>query len=149
MPVERKALPVYGRGLNVRDWLFVDDHCRAIWEVFRRGRVGATYAIGGGGEQNNLNVVHEICRAVSEATGYSASELEELIHFVADRPGHDLRYAIDSSRMKSELGWSPKESFQSGLRKTVQWYLEHTAWVDAVRTGAYRAWIERNYGHRR
>jgi dTDP-glucose 4,6-dehydratase len=146
--LERKPLPVYGQGTNVRDWLYVDDHCEAIWQVFSRGRVGETYLVGGRAELDNLSVVRAICRAVAEETGAPAAELEALVRFVADRPGHDLRYAIDPSRIERELGWRPRETFGEGLRKTVRWYLRNTSWVDGVKTGAYREWIRRNYDRR-
>jgi dTDP-glucose 4,6-dehydratase len=138
-------LPVYGRGANVRDWLYVDDHCDAVWLVFEQGRVGETYVVGGGAEMANLDTVRAICKVVAEQTGKPAAELEGLIRFVADRPGHDLRYAVDSSKIQRELGWRRRESFETGLEKTVRWYLENTAWVDGVRTGAYRDWIAKNY----
>ncbi len=146
--VAGQPLPVYGKGQNVRDWLYVEDHCEALWSVLMQGQVGATYAIGGGCEKTNLDVVHTVCRIVAEETGRSVSSLESLITFVPDRPGHDLRYAIDSTHMRTELGWTPQESFMSGLRKTVRWYLENTAWVEDVRTGAYRQWLATNYEHR-
>ena len=146
--VERKPLPIYGRGANVRDWLYVGDHCDAIWEVFTRGRLGETYVIGGRAELDNLTVVRSICRIVAEETGAPTDELEALVRFVADRPGHDLRYAIDPSHIEAELGWRPRETFEAGLRKTVRWYLDNGTWVDGVRTGAYREWIARNYDRR-
>ncbi|MCG8555953.1 MAG: dTDP-glucose 4,6-dehydratase [Proteobacteria bacterium] len=145
--LERKPLPVYGSGANVRDWLYVEDHCRALWEVVNRGRVGETYNIGGSEERRNLEVVRNVCRVVAEETG-TQDDLEGLIAFVDDRPGHDLRYAVDASKLGQELGWRPRESFESGLRKTVRWYLSNTPWVDSVRTGEYREWIRRNYAGR-
>jgi dTDP-glucose 4,6-dehydratase len=146
--VERKPLPVYGQGTNVRDWLYVADHCEAIWQVFTRGTVGETYLVGGRAEQDNLGVVRAICRIVADETGAAQAELEGLIEFVADRPGHDLRYAIDPSRIARELGWAPRATFEAGLRKTVRWYLENRAWVEGVKTGAYREWIAKNYDRR-
>jgi dTDP-glucose 4,6-dehydratase len=146
--LERKPLPVYGEGLNVRDWLYVEDHCDAIWAVIERGRLGATYNIGGRSEQRNIDVVKQICTLVAEETGAPPGELLDLITYVRDRPGHDLRYAIDPSRVERECGFRPKETFESGLRRTVRWYLEHSAWVDEVRTGEYRRWIDENYGKR-
>lgn len=146
--VEEKPLPVYGDGRNVRDWLYVEDHCEALWAVLTQGQVGATYAIGGDCQKTNLEVVHTLCRIVAEETGRSSQTLESLITFVPDRPGHDLRYAIDMTRIREELGWTPRESFESGLRKTVRWYLENGAWVDDVRTGAYRQWLSANYESR-
>ena len=144
----RKPLPVYGQGLNVRDWLFVTDHCEAIWAVVQRGKVGETYNIGGNNEVRNIDVVETICRVLAEETGVAEGELTKLITFVKDRPGHDLRYAIDATKIQTELGWSPKETFETGLRKTVRWYLDNQAWVDRVQTGEYRNWIEKNYDRR-
>lgn len=146
--LERKPLPIYGEGLNVRDWLFVTDHCEAIWAVIERGAVGETYNIGGHNEMRNVDVVDRICALVAEETGTSEGELLALKKYVKDRPGHDLRYAIDASKIQRELGWTPAETFESGMRKTVRWYLENDEWVRSVRTGAYRDWIEANYGAR-
>ncbi len=146
--LEGKPLPVYGQGTNVRDWLYVDDHCEAIWTVMHKGRVGETYNIGGRSEQKNLDVVHAICDLVAEAKGVPSGELRALIRYVQDRPGHDLRYAIDASKLMNECGWAPRESFESGLRKTVRWYLDNPGWVAEVRSGEYREWIERNYATR-
>jgi dTDP-glucose 4,6-dehydratase len=146
--VERKPLPVYGRGENVRDWLYVTDHCRAIWTVIEKGKPGETYNIGGHNEQRNIDVVHTLIRVFAQETGASERELGELITYVADRPGHDLRYAVDAGKVERELGWKPKETFESGLRKTVRWYLENKKWCDEVRSGEYRGWIEQNYGSR-
>lgn len=143
--LERKPLPVYGKGENVRDWLFVDDHCEAIWAVVQKGAVGATYNIGGRSERRNIDVVKTICELVAAETKAPASELLSLIHFVTDRPGHDHRYAIDPSKVERECGFVPKETFETGLRKTVRFYLEHTDWVRDVRSGDYRAWIEKHY----
>lgn len=146
--IDRKPLPIYGKGLNVRDWLYVTDHCEAIWKVIERGTVGTTYNIGGHNELRNIDVVDRICHLVAEETGVSVEELLALKQFVRDRPGHDLRYAIDASKLQRELGWAPAETFESGMRKTVRWYLSNRAWVEDVRTGAYREWIETNYGKR-
>ncbi len=146
--VEGKPLPVYGEGLNVRDWLYVTDHCEAIWRVVQEGVDGETYNIGGNNEVRNIDVVKRICAEVADAKGKSASELESLITYVKDRPGHDLRYAIDATKIEDELGWKPAETFDTGLRKTVRWYLENDGWVQQVRTGEYRKWIEQNYGDR-
>jgi len=146
--IEGKPLPVYGEGTNVRDWLYVEEHCEAIWTVLTKGESGATYNVGGNSERNNLEVVHAICRVVAEELGRSFDELAGMITFVKDRPGHDFRYAIDASKIKTELGWSPSESFESGLRKTVRWYLENTQWIEQVRSGEYRRWIEQNYTQR-
>jgi dTDP-glucose 4,6-dehydratase len=145
---EGKPLPVYGKGLNVRDWLYVTDHCEAIWAVVQRGRDGQTYNIGGHNEVRNLDVVERICDLVAEGTGREPAAVRSLITYVPDRPGHDLRYAIDAAKIRDELGWMPSETFATGLSKTVRWYLEHPEWVDAVRTGEYRKWIEHNYSNR-
>ena len=143
---EGKPLPVYGEGLNIRDWLFVTDHCEALWLVLSNGKSGETYNIGGQNEIRNIDIVKTICRQVGERLG--RSDLESLITYVADRPGHDFRYAIDSSKIQAELGWQPKIKVEDGLRQTVDWYLENPKWVDNVRSGAYRTWIESNYGQR-
>jgi dTDP-glucose 4,6-dehydratase len=136
-------LPVYGDGLNVRDWLYVKDHCEAIRQVLRKGRVGECYNIGGNSEKSNIEVIREICAVLSELRpggGY-----ESLITYVKDRPGHDRRYAMDCTKIRSELGWTPNESFSSGLRKTVEWYLAHEEWISSVTSGAYREWIDLHY----
>jgi dTDP-glucose 4,6-dehydratase len=147
--LEGKALPVYGDGANVRDWLFVGDHCAAIRTVLERGRAGETYNIGGNSEKKNLDVVHTICDLVDEMSPNPAiGPRRKLLTFVQDRPGHDRRYAIDATKISRELGWGPAEQFESGLRRTVQWYLDNLAWVENVRTGAYLQWIEQNYGER-
>ena len=146
--LERRPLPVYGAGLNVRDWLYVEDHCEAIWTIVQTGQDGRTYNIGGRSEQRNIDVVKKLCRLVAEETGASENELLGLISMVPDRPGHDLRYAIDASRIERELGWKPRETFESGMRKTVRWYLQNREWIESVRTGEYRRWIEENYGSR-
>ena len=143
-----KPLPVYGEGLNVRDWLYVEDHCEAIWAVIERGKVGRTYNIGGRNEVKNIEVVRSICKLVAEFADKDAAAVESLITFVQDRPGHDMRYAMDASRIEAECGWTPKETFESGLRRTVQWYLSQSEWVDQVRSGDYRAWMEQNYAAR-
>jgi dTDP-glucose 4,6-dehydratase len=146
--IEGKPLPVYGKGENVRDWLYVDDHCEAIWTVIQKGKIGETYNIGGRSEKKNLDVVHAICALVAAETGVPAKKLLDLIHYVQDRPGHDLRYAIDPTKVMRECGFSPKESFETGLRKTVRFYLEHDRWVRDVRSGDYLAWIDKNYTKR-
>ncbi|HEX6363966.1 MAG TPA: dTDP-glucose 4,6-dehydratase [Albitalea sp.] len=146
--LEGKPLPVYGDGQNVRDWLYVRDHCEAIRQVLARGRVGETYNVGGKNEIRNLDVVHTICRKLDALRPRAAGRYEELVTFVADRPGHDRRYAIDPRKIEREIGWRPAETFESGIDKTVRWYLENTAWIDSVRTGAYREWMARNYASR-
>ena len=148
--LEGKPLPVYGDGKNVRDWLFVEDHCSAIRTVLEKGRPGETYNIGGNSEKANIDVVTTICNLVDELRPRLASGAPRtsLITYVTDRPGHDRRYAIDASKIDSELGWKPEQGFEGGLRATVQWYLNNSAWIECVRTGAYREWIERNYAER-
>jgi dTDP-glucose 4,6-dehydratase len=147
--LENKPLPVYGDGMNVRDWLFVGDHCSAIRTVLANGRIGETYNIGGNSERANIDVVTTICDLVDEMRPRSSGgSRRDLITYVKDRPGHDRRYAIDASKLSRELGWQPAEVFESGLRKTVRWYLDHPAWVESVRTGAYLEWINKNYAER-
>ena len=146
--IERKPLPVYGKGENVRDWLFVDDHCEAIWAVIEKGKPGATYNIGGRSERRNIDAVRTICALVAAETGSAEQELLDLIQFVTDRPGHDHRYAIDPAKVERECGFSPRETFESGLGRTVRFYLEHEQWVRDVRSGDYRAWIEKHYAGR-
>jgi dTDP-glucose 4,6-dehydratase len=139
-----EPLPVYGRGLNVRDWLHVDDHVQALLTVLRSGRVGETYCIGGDSERRNVDVVQAICAALDELAPDASGPHARLITFVEDRPGHDLRYAIDTGRIARELGWRPARTFEEGLRETVRWYLEHRTWWERVRSGAYRVGAERN-----
>jgi dTDP-glucose 4,6-dehydratase len=146
--LEGKELPVYGDGLNVRDWLFVDDHAEALWVILTRGRSGQTYNVGGNNEWTNIAIVKRLIELVAELRGEPASEFSKLIRYVKDRPGHDRRYAIDSSKLQRELGWAPKHDLDGGLRETVRWYTENGAWVSAVRSGAYREWIEANYAAR-
>ena len=136
--LEAKPLPVYGKGENVRDWLYVDDHADALILVAEKGRVGESYNIGGWNERTNIDVVRAVCALVDELAPSSLASRECLITYVADRPGHDLRYAIDASKIERELGWRPAETFESGLRKTVSWYLTHRPWWERVRSGVYR-----------
>jgi len=145
-----KALPVYGDGQQVRDWLYVEDHCDAIWQVVTRGALGETYNIGGGNQPANLEIVHTLCDILDELRPTSPhSPHRQLIRFVADRPGHDRRYAMDIRKIQRELGWNPRENLASGLRKTVQWYLDHTEWIEQVRHGSdLTAWMEKNYANR-
>lgn len=146
--IEEKTLPVYGKGLNIRDWLYVEDHCRAVWLVMEKGRIGSTYNIGGGNEWKNIDLVNKICEVLSEETAKDADYYKKLITFVTDRQGHDYRYAIDPTKITTELGWKPRETFNTGLRKTVRWYLENIDWVDSVKTGEYKNWIDQNYRQR-
>jgi len=142
-----KPLPIYGDGLQVRDWLYVQDHCRAIARVLDAGKLGETYNIGGWNEKTNLDVVHTLCAVLDElqprADGQSYATQ---ITFVKDRPGHDRRYAIDARKIERELGWKPQETFETGIRKTVQWYLTNQAWVEGVTSGSYRQWVGKHYG---
>jgi dTDP-glucose 4,6-dehydratase len=144
-----KALPVYGDGQQVRDWLYVEDHCRAIRTVLERGRVGETYNVGGGNQRSNLEVVTMLCALLDELVPESKFKPHrQLVKYVTDRPGHDRRYAIDARKLEGELGWHAQESFETGLRKTVEWYLANAAWVEGVTSGAYQQWMKENYGGR-
>jgi dTDP-glucose 4,6-dehydratase len=143
-----KKLPIYGDGLQVRDWLYVRDHCSAIRAVLAGGRVGETYNIGGWNEKTNREIVDAICALLDELQPDPAGSYARHISFVTDRPGHDRRYAIDARKIEQELGWRPAETFETGIRKTVQWYLTHRDWVAAVQSGSYRQWVDANYGAR-
>jgi len=155
-----KPLPVYGDGMQVRDWLYVTDHCSAIRAVLAGGRLGETYNIGGWNEKPNIEIVRTLCALLNEmapaaargvkhaSTGAAIAGYDELITYVTDRPGHDRRYAIDASKIHRELGWKPAETFETGIRKTVQWYLDHLDWAQRVQSGAYRDWVETNYAQR-
>ncbi|EFP66124.1 dTDP-glucose 4,6-dehydratase [Ralstonia pickettii] len=140
-----KPLPVYGDGQNVRDWLYVGDHCAAIREALARGRLGETYNVGGWNEKTNLDVVYTLCDLLDELKPKAAGSYRDQITFVKDRPGHDRRYAIDARKLERELGWKPAETFETGLRKTVQWYLDNQAWVQDVVSGEYRNWVAKQY----
>ncbi len=142
-----KPLPVYGDGLQVRDWLYVKDHCSAICRVLQAGRVGQVYNVGGWNEKANIEIVHTVCQLLDELRPRSDGQSygTQITH-VTDRPGHDRRYAIDASRLHQELGWKPAETFDSGIRKTVRWYLDHPGWVERVQSGAYREWVQTQYG---
>ena len=147
--INGKPLPIYGDGSNIRDWLYVTDHCLGIMAVLEKGRLGETYNIGGNHERTNLEVVKTICAILDELHPQSPMmPHEKLITFVTDRPGHDARYAINASKIASELGWQPQESFETGIRKTVAWYLANTAWVNEVISGEYRHWVQTNYATR-
>ena len=141
-----KSVPVYGDGKNRRDWLFVEDHCDAIWTILRSGEDGRTYNIGGGSEQENIRLVYMLCETIAGFTGKKADVYKRLITFVKDRPGHDRRYAIDCSRIRKELGWRRSTGFSDGLEKTVRWYIENAEWVKKVQSGEYRHWVEKQYG---
>ena len=148
--VQGKVLPIYGTGENIRDWLHVEDHCEAIYEVLTRGRIGETYNIGGRSERNNLTIVHSICEILDAVQPRNdGKSYKEQITFVKDRPGHDLRYAINCSKIEKELGWVPRHTFEEGLKETVMWYLSNDEWVRQVQSGEYRQWIETNYAERK
>jgi len=143
-----KPLPVYGDGQQVRDWLYVKDHCSSIRAVLERGRVGQTYNVGGWNEKPNIEIVGTICALLDELRPDAAGSYRRLITHVADRPGHDRRYAIDARKLERELGWRPAETFETGIRKTVRWYLDNPGWVAHVQSGSYRDWVTTNYGDR-
>jgi dTDP-glucose 4,6-dehydratase len=146
--LEGKSLPVYGDGRNVRDWLHVQDHASAIWLIMESGVLGEKYNVGGESEWENIRLLRELMSVVARRTSRDKSVFEQLITYVKDRPGHDRRYAIDCSKVKRELGWSPSLSFEEGLQRTVDWYIDNPGWIERVRSGAYRQWIETNYGSR-
>lgn len=142
----RKPLPIYGDGLNIRDWLYVKDHCSAIRLVLEKGRLGETYNVGGCNERNNVTIVKTICSILDELIPHVDGSYADLITFVKDRPGHDRRYAIDATKLRTELGWVPEETFETGIRKTVLWYLSNQEWMESVKSGAYREWTVKQYG---
>ena len=147
--IENKPLPVYGEGVNVRDWLYVKDHCKAIWEIMKNGRRGETYNIGGGCEKTNIDVVRIICDLVDKIIpGSNGNPRKNLITFVKDRPGHDFRYAMDFGKIKNELGWTPSETFETGIKETIYWYTENKEWVKRVKSGEYMDWMKHQYGNR-
>ncbi|PWH14917.1 MAG: dTDP-glucose 4,6-dehydratase [Anaerolineae bacterium] len=146
--VQGKPLPVYGDGKQIRDWLYVEDHCEAIYQVLKQGKIGETYNVGGGNQPYNIEIVREICAILDELHPQGAPH-DRLITYVQDRPGHDRRYAMDTTKIQAELGWAPRHDLKSGLRATVQWYLEHPEWVQSVlQQEGYAAWLERNYAKR-
>ena len=146
--IQGKPLPIYGQGANIRDWLHVEDHCAAVSRVLEAGRVGESYNIGGRSERSNLEVVHQICAILDELAPRPHGRHADAITHVADRPGHDFRYAINCAKLENELGWKPAHSLDEGLRATVRWYLDNGAWVERVQSGAYRQWIDANYARR-
>ena len=157
--VEGRPLPVYGDGKNVRDWLYVGDHCEAIWQILAKGRAGETYNIGGECEKQNIEVVNMICDLLEELfplknninirnTKLKIQQYRDLITFVSDRPGHDRRYAINCDKIKNELGWRPQHTFEDGLKNTIEWYLKNTGWINNIRSGEYSKWIDKNYNSR-
>jgi dTDP-D-glucose 4,6-dehydratase len=139
---------VYGKGENIRDWLYVEDHARAIDTIFHKGRKGNTYTIGGNNEWKNIDLIRQLCRIMDRKLGRKAGNSEKLINFVTDRAGHDLRYAIDSSRLQKELGWAPSLTFEEGLEKTAEWYLSHETWLEHVVSGDYEKYYEKQYRQR-
>lgn len=143
-----KPLPIYGNGSNIRDWLYVEDHCSAIRQVLATGAPGETYNIGGWNEKTNLDVVHTLCDILDQERPKAQGSYRDQITFVKDRPGHDLRYAIDASKVEHELGWKPQETFETGIRKTVRWYLGNPEWVEHVTSGEYQHWLNKNYHER-
>jgi len=144
--IEGKPMPVYGDGRNIRDWLFVRDHCTATWKIMKKGQRGETYNIGGNNEMENIKLVEMICDILDEFVKKSDNQpRRKLITFVKDRPGHDRRYAIDSKKLQHKLGWQPEESFESGIRKTIKWYVENQEWVNRVKSGEYKTWIKEHY----
>lgn len=148
--LDGKALPIYGKGNQIRDWLYVEDHARALYKVVTEGVVGETYNIGGHNEKQNIDVVKAICNLLEELAPnkpQGVANYRDLITYVTDRPGHDLRYAIDASKIQKDLGWVPEETFKTGLRKTVQWYLDHQDWVRNVQSGEYQNWVEQQYAN--
>lgn len=146
--VQKRSLPVYGKGLNVRDWLYVVDHARAIDLIFHKGEVSETYNIGGFNEWSNIDLIRLMCRLMDEKLGRESGSSEKLITYVKDRAGHDLRYAIDSTKLKEELGWTPSLQFEEGLSKTIDWYLDNNDWMEEITSGAYQAYYEKYYGDR-
>jgi len=146
--LNRHPLPIYGEGKNVRDWLYVDDHASAVWMILQRGVKGETYNVGGESEWRNIDLVHELIKIFSKLKKVDKKELESLIQFVKDRPGHDFRYAIDCSKVKREIGWKPQHTFEQGMEETVRWYLDHGDWIRDVQNGSYRQWMEANYTQR-
>ena len=141
-------LPVYGDGKNIRDWLYVEDHASAVWAILKKGNLGESYNIGGENEWENIQLVIDLCEIVAEEAGIDKKSLNSLINYVKDRPGHDRRYAIDCTKIKKELGWKQSVTFSEGLRSTVQWYLQNTAWSESIQSGEYLEWIEKNYEKR-
>jgi dTDP-glucose 4,6-dehydratase len=146
--LKKKQIPVYGKGENVRDWLYVIDHARAIDVIFHKGKIGDTYNIGGNNEWQNIELVRLFCKVMDEKLGRASGESEKLITFVTDRAGHDLRYAIDASKLQKELGWEPSVTFEQGLAKTVDWYLDNQEWLDHVISGDYEKYYENQYSER-
>jgi dTDP-glucose 4,6-dehydratase len=145
---ERKPLPIYGDGKNVRDWIYVEDHCSGVWRILQKGKAGEKYNLSGENEWENVRLVKEICKIYSSYTGIAENEILPLITYVKDRPGHDFRYAVDCAKIKNELGWTRKVEMKEGLRETIKWYLDNPQWVSHVKNGDYLKWIQRNYEDR-
>jgi dTDP-glucose 4,6-dehydratase len=146
--INKKGLPVYGEGLNIRDWLYVVDHARAIDIIFHEGKVGETYNIGGHNEWENLDLIKVLCRQMDEKLGREIGDSEKLITYVTDRAGHDMRYAIDATKLKDELGWLPSLQFEEGLSETIDWYLSNDVWLNNITSGNYKKYYEKQYGNR-
>jgi len=146
--LNEKPLPVYGEGTNVRDWLYVDDHAKALWMLLQKGEKGETYNIGGESEKRNIDLLHDLIGMLAELTGTKKEVLQNLITYVRDRPGHDFRYAIDCTKIKTQIGWAPEHTFETGLKKTIEWYLSNNEWISNVQSGSYRTWVEENYINR-
>ncbi|MEA3548070.1 MAG: dTDP-glucose 4,6-dehydratase [Thermodesulfobacteriota bacterium] len=146
--LEKKALPIYGEGENIRDWLYVQDHCEALLRVFEQGKAGETYNIGGGEELTNIEIVRTLCALLDEKLGRQPGSSEALIAFVKDRPGHDFRYAIDATKISTDLNWQPRFTFKQAINSTVDWYLANMEWINGIRSGEYRQWLEKNYNER-
>ncbi len=145
--LEDKNLPVYGDGKNIRDWLYVEDHCSGIWKIIQNGRRGQTYNIGGENEWENIKLLHVLCEVVAKKSGKDLNKILDLITYVKDRAGHDRRYAINCDKIKNELGWKQSVDFSQGLEKTVEWYLNNTEWIENIKTGEYQKWIDKNYSN--
>ncbi len=146
--LSQKPLPVYGKGTNIRDWLYVDDHAKALWMLLQYGQKGETYNVGGEEEWRNIDLIHEIIGILAEIKGVSKGQYEKLITYVQDRPGHDFRYAIDCTKIKREIGWQPDHNFSQGIRETILWYINNPQWIENVQSGAYQKWMEINYAGR-
>jgi dTDP-glucose 4,6-dehydratase len=146
--LEEKSLPVYGDGKNIRDWLYVEDHCSAIWRILNKGKTGETYNIGGDNEWENIKLVNVLCEKIGNLQGKDKNYFKKLITFVKDRPGHDRRYAINCEKLKNELGWRQSYSFQEGLKQTISWYITNKDWIERVRSGEYKNWLDKNYESR-
>ena len=147
--MESKSLPIYGDGKNIRDWLYVIDHCAALLTVFFSGTIGETYNIGGGAKQQNIDVVYSLCDIIDKRLGRKGRNASRnLINYVKDRPAHDRSYAIDATKIKRELGWEPKFRFESALAETVDWYISNREWINCLRIGEYRNWMKKNYQNR-